>query len=823
LIAVKALPLVLAFLGFVLFSSLPVGGSSLADLPKQHVTWLEEVRPLITASEYALFLQLKQDYQREAFIDRFWRVRDPYPKSARNELRERYEERVAFARANYDGLDDDRARILLVHGHPGREVAVRCTTTRTPAILWAYSSSDAVDFGFVLVFLRDGGGTAPARLWQPGRSGSVEGRLRSARSCVNGTLIEQVARDLQSLGPEYALKLDRILAKPRPRSVEWVSAFYASSTDLPQGANTFPAVLELAFLGRHQSRTVLQGALSVARDAITVGDFAGHRSHDLQLVGEVVRDGLLLEGFRYKFGFAAQEPGADDLLLVFQRYLRPGDYRLVLRLEDLNGGAFFRSETRIAVPRLDNEYHLDDIADSETSRIYAEATAAIESGESTLRLVPPLGSVKTGFVRFDTVVTGDEIERVVFRLDGRAEVSKNRPPFNVELDLGPFPRLHTLEVVGYDAEGHRIADDSIDLNAGSERFSVRLVQPRVGETARRSVLARAEVRVPETATLDRVEFLIDEELVATLYQEPFSQPLELPETSALTMVRAVAHLVDGNRAEDHVFVNAPETLEEVDVQFVELYASVSDRVGRPLAELTRQDFTLIEDGERQEIVRFLRVDSLPIHVAVVIDNSASMRNSMHTARQAALEFFQRTIEAEDRAALITFNRFPNLAVQLTNDLAALGGGLAGLTAEGQTALYDSLMFALYYLTGVSGQRAVLLLSDGRDEVSRFGFEPTLEYARRAGVTIYAVGLQLPEGSARSALSQIADETGGKSYFVRDPEELPSIYRAIESEMRSQYLLAYQSSNISKSDAFRSIEVKVRVPGAKVRAMSGYYP
>jgi VWFA-related protein len=289
------------------------------------------------------------------------------------------------------------------------------------------------------------------------------------------------------------------------------------------------------------------------------------------------------------------------------------------------------------------------------------------------------------------------------------------------------------------------------------------------------------------------------------------------------MVRAVAILTDGNQSEDHLFVNAPAELEELEVQFVELYASVSDRFDRPVDGLERAAFTVLEDGVEQTVTRFERVENLPIHVGVVIDNSASMRHALHATRQAALEFFERTIEAEDRAALITFNRFPHLAVELTNDLQTLGGGLAGLTAEGQTALYDSLMFALYYLTGVSGQRSILLLSDGRDEVSRFDFGDTLEYARRAGVTIYAVGLQLPEGSARSALKSIAEETGGQSYFVRNDEDLPAIYRTIETEMRSQYLLAYQSTNTSKSDEFRVIEVRVARPGTKVRAMSGYYP
>ena len=173
--------------------------------------------------------------------------------------------------------------------------------------------------------------------------------------------------------------------------------------------------------------------------------------------------------------------------------------------------------------------------------------------------------------------------------------------------------------------------------------------------------------------------------------------------------------------------------------------------------------------------------------------------------------------------MITFNRLPHLAVPLTSDPSTLGAGLAGLTPEGQTALFDSLMFSLYYFTGIPGQRALLLLTDGRDEVSRFGFKETLEYARRAGVTIYTVGLQLPDGGTnRHQLRTLASETGGESYFIRGIEQLDEIYLRIERDLRSQYLLAYQSSNTSTKDTFRSIEVKVQ-GASRVKAMSGYYP
>jgi VWFA-related protein len=291
----------------------------------------------------------------------------------------------------------------------------------------------------------------------------------------------------------------------------------------------------------------------------------------------------------------------------------------------------------------------------------------------------------------------------------------------------------------------------------------------------------------------------------------------------VTYVRAAAYLPDGDATEDLVYVNAPPYLEELDVQFVQLFTAATDERGRPVEGLARDEFHVVEDGVPQTIHRFELVRDLPIHAGILIDNSGSMRGSLDEVRRAALSFFRQAITPRDRAAVITFNKFPHLAVKLTNNLQTLGGGLAGLTAEGETALYDSVIFSLYYLAGIRGQRALLVLSDGKDESSRFSFEQALEYARRAGVTIYTIGLNLPSGDARRKLAQLADETGGRSYFLGDTGDLGEIYRAIQEELRSQYLIAYQSTNTTGGDAFRSVELTVARPGVKVKTISGYYP
>ena len=217
------------------------------------------------------------------------------------------------------------------------------------------------------------------------------------------------------------------------------------------------------------------------------------------------------------------------------------------------------------------------------------------------------------------------------------------------------------------------------------------------------------------------------------------------------------------------------------------------------------------------------MESQPIHVGILIDNSASMVGTLDEVRKAALSFFQEAITPKDRAAVITFNRFPNLAVELTNDRSRLGSGLAGLVAEGQTALYDSVMFGLYYFTGIRGQRAILVLSDGKDESSRFSFDETLDYARRAGITIYAIGFRLGDSGARSRLSRLADETGGRSFFIRDISGLEDVYGVIQRELRSQYLIAYQSSNTADDGKFRTVDLKVGRDGVTVKTLSGYYP
>ncbi len=782
--------------------------------------WLKEVDSLITGTERALFLSLKKNYQRDAFIQRFWKIRDPFPKTPRNELKERWPLRVAEARSRFGSLKDDRSRILLVHGPPAVDFDVLCSKSWAAAEVWLYDGTAQFDRRAILIFLRPNP-RAEARIWDPAQgTHAVEQVLRRARACINGKQLQQVVGLINSDLESYQRDVQKMLLKPRPVSLEWVHTFVAHSTDLPPGAEPIDVALDVGFPGRHQNRTVVQGLLTLPLEQVAVGEFAGYRSHDLLLTGEVIRDDTLFESFRYKFGFP--ERGSPETVpLVFQRYLRPGAYRLVLKLEDLNSQGVHRLERQLQVPASEEVFEVPTFKDPRTEQLFAEATAAIAASETGIRLIPPRGELQTGFVRFDSLVSGDEIDKVRFYLDDALVLTKNRPPYNVEIDLGSYPDLHTLRAEALNGAGEEVAADEILVNSGGYRFALKLVEPRRGKRYARSLRARVEIEVPDGRVVEKVEFYLNETPVATLYQEPWVQPIVLPADEAVAYVRAVASLPDGNTTEDLVFINAPDYLEELEIQFVELYTTVLDGKGRPVDGIEEREFRVFEDGVPQSIARFERVVDLPIHVGILIDNSASMVGTLGEVRKAALSFFQQAITVKDRAAVITFNNFPHLAVELTNDRARLGTGLAGLIPEGRTALYDSVMFALYYFTGIKGQRAVLVLSDGKDESSRFEFEETLDYARRAGITVYAIGLG--GGIARARLTRLADETGGRSFFIHDIAQLEEIYGQIQRELRSQYLIAYQSSNTGREEAFRAVELKLDRPGVEVKTLSGYYP
>lgn len=800
----------------------------IAALPAKYRQWLDDMEPIISDEERKLFLSIDKDYQRDAFIERFWKARDPYPDTGRNEYREDYESRVREARETFGRITDDRARVLLTNGWPTERIEVRCAPWLVPTEVWYYQQSDTVRYEFLLLFYKKWG-VGDHRLWEPfdGYDALSADQTQITRNFIESHCGEQGRALLaalafyQSQGGQLGVMsiLSRIVKAPEVPEKEWTATFAAYSTDLPADAVTFDAALEVRFPSRHQSRTVVQGNVLVPRDQLATTVLGESSSYNLLLTGEILRDGQLFDGFRYKFDFPASE-APEKLPLLFERTLRAGSYQLIYKIEDLASGKVHRTEQPLEVPSVEMP---PVVYDSETERILAEANAAIADGETTIKIPPLLGGWQTGMVRIEALTTGKNIAKMVFTLDDVPILIKKSPPWNVELDLGKTPRARILRIEAFDATGASLATDERMINSGDHRFAVRLSEPRPGKKYQKSLRAQVETVVPKGDVVERVELYLNETLLATLYQPPWTLPVLLPEDGTTAYVRAVAYRPDGSSAEDLVFVNAPENLENVDVDFVELFTLVVDG-NKPVQGLVEKDFQIFEDGVPQQLVRFELVDNLPIHAAVLLDISASMEPQLDLARNAALQFFERTVKPRDRAALLTFNDHPSLAAPFTSEVDTLAAALASTKAERGTSLYDAVIFALYAFNGINGQKALVLLSDGKDESSRFEYDDMLDYARRSRVAIYPIGLNLPklDMDSKRKLSKLAEETGGRSFFLDTAAELDAVYQQIEVELRSRYLLAYQSSNTGTSQAFRTIEVKTK-PGLEAKTLRGYYP
>ncbi|HEV2845792.1 MAG TPA: GWxTD domain-containing protein, partial [Thermoanaerobaculia bacterium] len=599
---------------------------AIGKLPEKYRKWLEMVGLLISDTEIDTFLALKEDYQRDAFIKKFWESRDTYRSTARNEFKDRWEANYEQALQEFGSIEDDRGRVFVLNGSPAARFISQCSNVIWPTEVWFYATGDRIRGELIVVFYRKWG-AGPYRLWssQDGLddlfsntagSGGEKNLGAIANGCVGGDKIAAGIAWVLRQGMQYSLIQQRMMAKPEERSGEWVSAFHSYSTDMPEGATPLPAKLEVDFPGRYQNRTVLQGFITVQTGNAGQATLGQARTYNLQLNGEVLQGDELFDNFRYKFDFPPN-PG-DSLPIIFQRFLRPGDYMLVVKLEDINSGKIFREERKISVPATERIAAVTSTSDPESvsSRILQEANAILVNGETSMKIVRPVGELQTGMQRFDTLTTGDNIDKVTFSMDGKPVLTKKRPPFSVELDLGSLPRPRTLTATAYDAAGVQVASDELLVNASPNRFQVRLVEPQKGRRYEGSLLARAEATAPDGQAVERVEFFLNETRIATAYQPPYQQPILLPKDESLSYVRAVAYLADGNSTEHLVFVNAPENMAEVEVDFVELYTTVLDRENRPVAGLEAKDFTIIEEGVKQEMARFEKVIDLPIHAAV---------------------------------------------------------------------------------------------------------------------------------------------------------------------------------------------------------------
>jgi Ca-activated chloride channel family protein len=241
--------------------------------------------------------------------------------------------------------------------------------------------------------------------------------------------------------------------------------------------------------------------------------------------------------------------------------------------------------------------------------------------------------------------------------------------------------------------------------------------------------------------------------------------------------------------------------------------------------LQASNFKVYEDGTLQKIESFDYVKNLPLALGVIVDTSASMLESLPEVQKAALAFLDYSVGPKDRAFTVSFDNEPYLLTRLTNRKDRLLRSLAGLRAEGSTALYDAIVYGLYQFTSIKGKKALVVLTDGKDTASKFDFDTTLEYVRKAGLSIYGIGYRIAgtDLEVKYRLNKLAQATGGQTFYVDSSKNLEAVYRQINEDLRSQYLLTYYSTNPGGKEKWRKVEIKVEPSNLQARTLSGYYP
>lgn len=271
------------------------------------------------------------------------------------------------------------------------------------------------------------------------------------------------------------------------------------------------------------------------------------------------------------------------------------------------------------------------------------------------------------------------------------------------------------------------------------------------------------------------------------------------------------------------------------VEVINLNVSVTDARGRYVTDLTKTDFSVFEDGIRQELSIFNHED-IPISLALMIDTSASMDEKLPTARAAAKRFVG-TLRPQDNAEVIQFNDRTTILQAFVADRGALEGAIERTEASGPTALHNALYVALKELekqktTGALRRRAIVLLSDGEDTASLVSDDQVLALARKTEINIYAISLRPRRMTDRSAvkfsqaahlLTTLTQDTGGQVHFPNSLSELDAVYDRIAEELRTQYSLGYTSINQRRDGKWRRIVVRTPTrEDLQIRHKLGYF-
>jgi Ca-activated chloride channel homolog len=272
------------------------------------------------------------------------------------------------------------------------------------------------------------------------------------------------------------------------------------------------------------------------------------------------------------------------------------------------------------------------------------------------------------------------------------------------------------------------------------------------------------------------------------------------------------------------------------VDVVSLNITVTDGAAKYVTDLAPEDFSVFEDGVKQDVTFFNRTN-LPIALALLMDTSASMESKLPTAQEAAIGFAKH-LRTQDLAEVVDFDSRVIVLQNFTSASGELEAAIHKTSAGGSTSLYNAVYIALKDLKKVVAKnvdeirrQAIIVLSDGEDTSSLLPFEEVLDLAKRSETAIYSIGLRSNEGpstaskgfkEAEFVLRQFSQETGGRAFFPNQLADLSNVYTQISDELSSQYTLGYTPKNPKRDGAWRRVVIRVGRPSLTARTKLGYF-
>ena len=325
---------------------------------------------------------------------------------------------------------------------------------------------------------------------------------------------------------------------------------------------------------------------------------------------------------------------------------------------------------------------------------------------------------------------------------------------------------------------------------------------------------------PPDAGVASVSVSADGKVVCTLKAPPFECPWNAGPKVTSHVLRAAAAFADGQRASATVRTKDAGYVEAVDVDVVQVTATVTDKQGEFVRGLTQESFRIAEDEVPQAITSFAS-ENIPLEIVVAIDVSYSMTPAMPVVKQAVKKFLE-ALRPADKVTVIGFNDSVFTVARPTVDLAARLKAVDRMTAWGSTALYDVIVHSVEQLGKKPGRRALVVFTDGEDVASRVPLETAERRLEASDAVVYAIGQGRANDakSLRTILERLATKSGGRAFF-KDLDALGGVFDAIVEELSNQYLLGYVSTNLARDGKWRKITLQAPGRDLRIRARQGY--